>query len=282
MIQIGRQHNPIETITQHIYPVPQEQKMELLLYMLQSQRMYSVLVFSRTKRGADRICRKLKKNDIKAEAIHSDRNQRQRMRALDGFKRGKYQVMVATDVAARGINVEGISHVFNFDVPTFPEDYVHRIGRTGRAEATGDAITFVGYDEIPLIGRIERFIDRKFKGEYCEGFEYKQRLSLSNGPRIASGKKKRPGSAQRKRSKSKRWGQGGESKQKSGGFDKKKNAGAPKRESIKAKKDKNRTESESKKSFKRKAKPNRGSKPGAGSFKRSKKKSANNSRHKSS
>ena len=203
MIQIGRQHNPIDTITQHIYPVPQDQKMELLLYMINRQQMYSVLIFSRTKRGADRICRKLKKNNIKAEAIHSDRTQRQRIRAMDGFKRGKYKVMVATDIAARGINVEGISHVFNYDVPAFPEDYVHRIGRTGRAEATGDAITFVSYDEIPLIAQIERFISHKFKDEYYEGFQYKQHLSLSNGPKRPS-KKQRAGSSQRKRAKAKR------------------------------------------------------------------------------
>ena len=123
---------------------------------------------------------------------------------MDGFKRGKYKVMVATDIAARGINVEGISHVFNYDVPAFPEDYVHRIGRTGRAEATGDAITFVSYEEIPLIAQIERFISHKFKDQYYQGFQYKQHLSLSNGPKRASGKKQRAGSSQRKRAKAKR------------------------------------------------------------------------------
>ncbi|MBW8002848.1 MAG: DEAD/DEAH box helicase [Planctomycetes bacterium] len=201
MIQIGKQHDPIETITQHIYPVAREQKMDLLLYMIDRQQMYSVLIFSRTKRGADKICRNLKKNKIKAEAIHSDRTQRQRMRAMDGFKAGKFQVMVATDIAARGINVEGISHVFNFDVPTFPEDYVHRIGRTGRAQATGDAITFVGYEEIPLIAGIERFIGRTFKDEYYEGFEYKTKLSIKRGPK---GKPAKKGSSQRRREKEKR------------------------------------------------------------------------------
>lgn len=282
MIQIGRQHNPIETITQYIYPVPKEQKMELLLYMIERQQMYSVLIFSRTKRGADRICRKLKQNEIKAEAIHSDRTQRQRLRAMDGFKSGKYQVMVATDIAARGINVEAISHVFNYDVPSFPEDYVHRIGRTGRAEATGDAITFVSYEEIPQVRRIERFIGRTFIGEYFEGFEYKQRLSLSNGPRsIGSGKKKNVGSSQRKRMKAKRAGQGSEPKQKSSGSAKKKKASPPKREAIKAKENKKTTDSKSKKPFKRKAKLNRGSKPASASFKRSKKKAAKKTRHKS-
>jgi ATP-dependent RNA helicase RhlE len=178
MIQIGRQHNPIDTITQHIFPVPKAQKIELLLTMIEDQHMYSVLIFSRTKRGADRICRKLKQHDIKAEAIHSDRTQSQRQRAMEGFRRGKFKVMVATDIAARGINIEGISHVFNFDVPAFPEDYVHRIGRTGRAEATGDAITFVCSDEIEQIRKIERFIDRTFEAEYYEGFQYKLRIQL--------------------------------------------------------------------------------------------------------
>ncbi len=189
MIQIGVTNNPIDTITQHMYPVAREQKMELLLYMMNRQQMYSVLIFSRTKRGADKICRKLKQNDIKAEAIHSDRSMRQRLRALEGFKRGKYQVMVATDIAARGINVEGISHVFNYDVPGYAEDYVHRIGRTGRAEATGDAITFVSQDEIGDIRKIERFIDRTFNDEYYEGFEYDSRFSVKNAPKGAGAKK---------------------------------------------------------------------------------------------
>lgn len=264
MIQIGTQHNPIDTITQHIYPVPKEQKMELLLYMIERQQMYSVLIFSRTKRGADRICRRLKQSNIKAEAIHSDRTQRQRMRAMDGFKSGRYQVMVATDIAARGIDVEGISHVFNYDVPTFPEDYVHRIGRTGRAEATGDAITFVSYEEILQIRKIERFIGRKFKDEYYEGFEYKQRLSLKSGPKSISDNKKRPGSSQRRRTKTNRYSQGSQSQPQSSRFSKKKKAAPAKREDIKAQKNK--------KTFKQKAKLNRNSKSAGTSFKSSRKK----------
>jgi ATP-dependent RNA helicase RhlE len=282
MIQIGRQHNPIETISQYIYPVPKEQKMELLLYMIERQQMYSVLIFSRTKRGADRICRTLKQNEIKAEAIHSDRTQRQRLKAMDGFKSGKYQVMVATDIAARGINIEGISHVFNYDVPAFPEDYVHRIGRTGRAEATGDAITFVSYEEIPQVRSIERFIDRTFKGEYFEGFQYKQRISLSDGPMSSgAGKKKNAGSSQRKRIKEKRAGQGRESKHKSSGSAKNKKASPHKREAIKDNENKKTTDSNSKKTFKRKDKLNRGSKYAGASFKGSKKKAAKRTRYKS-
>jgi ATP-dependent RNA helicase RhlE len=133
-----------------------------------------VLVFSRTKHGADKINRRLERAGILSVAIHSDRTQGQRQRAMEGFKSSKYQVMVATDIAARGIDVEGISHVINFDVPVFAEDYIHRIGRTGRATATGDAITFVSRDEEKYLRQIEKFIGRKLHPEKCEGFNYTQ------------------------------------------------------------------------------------------------------------
>ena len=134
--------------------------------------MFSVLVFSRTKHGADKISRKLKRAGVVAISIHSGRTQNQRQRALDGFRNGKYQVMVATDIAARGIDVEGISHVINYDVPTHAEDYVHRIGRTGRAEATGDAITFVSSEEGKYLREVSKFIGRKLKAQKCKGFSY--------------------------------------------------------------------------------------------------------------
>ena len=182
MIQIGRPRNPIETITQHVYPVRKEQKIDLLIHMLGHPNMYSVLVFSRTKRGADRINRRLKWAGVVSVAIHSGRTQGQRLLAMDGFKRGKYQVMVATDIAARGIDIEGISHVINYDVPAFAEDYVHRIGRTGRATALGDAITFVSYDEQKYLRKIEAFIGREFKHEKFEGFAYTKSDSLQPQP----------------------------------------------------------------------------------------------------
>jgi ATP-dependent RNA helicase RhlE len=171
-IQVGQQRNPIETVTQTIYPVEKPLKIDLLLYMLKETFMYSVLVFSRTKYGADKIRRKLEQAGIPSVALHSGRTQGQRQRALDGFKNGKYQVLVATDIAARGIDVEGITHVINFDVPAFAEDYIHRIGRTGRATATGDAITFVSSEEIKSLRQIEKFIGCKFKPEKCKGFSY--------------------------------------------------------------------------------------------------------------
>ena len=202
MIQIGLQHNPIETITQHIFPVSQTQKMDLLLHLMDTQAMGSVLIFSRTKRGADKICRRLNKSNVNAIAIHSDRTQRQRLSALDGFKRGKYQVMVATDIAARGINVEGISHVVNYDVPAYAEDYIHRIGRTGRATATGDAITFVSTDEVNNLRKIERFIERKFEASIADGFTYTKRVSLGVKTKSKEdSKRSRPGANQRRRAK---------------------------------------------------------------------------------
>jgi len=182
MIQIGRPRNPIETITQHIYPVRKEQKMDLLLHMLNNSQMYSVLVFSRTKHGADKINRRLKAAGIVSAVIHSGRTQSQRLLAMDGFKRGKYQVMVATDVAARGIDVTGISHVINYDVPVYAEDYIHRIGRTGRSEAPGDAITFVSREEEKHLRNIEKFIERKFKPERCKDFTYTKPASPQPQP----------------------------------------------------------------------------------------------------
>jgi ATP-dependent RNA helicase RhlE len=172
VIQIGRPRNPIDTITQHFYTVEKQLKIDLLLHMIEEWRMYSVLVFSRTKYGADKISRRLKRAGIVAVSIHSGRTQNQRQQALDGFASDKFQVMVATDIAARGINVEGISHVINYDVPTHAEDYVHRIGRTGRAEATGDAITFVSSEEGKYLHEVGKFIGRKLKAQKCESFSY--------------------------------------------------------------------------------------------------------------
>jgi ATP-dependent RNA helicase RhlE len=170
LIQIGRPHNPIETITQHWFPVPRQQKIDLLLHMLKDGQMDSVLVFSRTKHGADKIHRRLERAGVGSVSMHSGRNQGQRKRAMDGFKRGRYQVMVATDIAARGIDIEGISHVVNFDVPAYAEDYIHRIGRTGRATATGDAITFLSPEEYKHLHQIEKLIGCQYDMETCPGF----------------------------------------------------------------------------------------------------------------
>jgi ATP-dependent RNA helicase RhlE len=171
LIEIGEQRLPVETVRQSFYSVPKEKKIDLLLFMLEQKELDSVLVFSRTKHGADKISRRLERRGIKSIAIHSDRTQAQRERALSGFRNGQYRVMVATDVAARGIDVEGISHVVNFDIPNFPEDYIHRIGRTGRALATGDAITFVAHDEVDHLRRLERFTSKRHELKKFPGFD---------------------------------------------------------------------------------------------------------------
>ncbi len=240
IIQIGEERNPIETIDQHIYPVQKDQKMAMLLHMLKEHDMFSVLVFSRTKHGADKIKRQLKRANVSADAIHSNRTQSQRQQALDGFKKGKFRVMVATDIAARGIDVQGISHVINYDVPGYAEDYVHRIGRTGRAEATGDAITFVSREESKQLHLIERYIGRKFKPETCKGFDYEgfEIPSINyqgggSGKKTGKGKYKPKSGAGRKSSgtgggKYKSSGQGG-GKYKSAGSAKSKRRGAPKK-----------------------------------------------------
>jgi len=211
VIQIGRPRNPIETITQHFYAVEKALKMDLLLHMIEDWRMFSVLVFSRTKYGADKISRRLTRAGIVAVSIHSNRTQNQRQQALDGFRSGKYHVMVATDIAARGIDVVGISHVINYDVPTHAEDYVHRIGRTGRAEATGDAITFVSSEEQKYLREVGKFIGRKLQPEICKGFSSTKPDSLQPRPAEksksvrhtwkdqAAGKKPRTGRGRRRK-----------------------------------------------------------------------------------
>jgi len=171
-IQVGRRSNPAETVTQVAYEVPKHLKLSLLVALLEQPNMDSVLVFSRTKHGADRIARKLDSVGIKAGTLHSNRSQSQRLRALGAFKAGEVRVLVATDIAARGIDVDGISHVVNYDFPMTNEDYVHRIGRTGRANAVGDALSFVCPDEHGDLRSLERFIGRGLPRRRLDGFDY--------------------------------------------------------------------------------------------------------------
>ena len=175
LIEVGEQQRPVEAIRQNFYTVEQDAKLNLLLHILQSQTLDSVLVFSRTKHGADKISRRLEKSGVKSIAIHANRTQAQRQRALAGFKQRQYNVLVATDIAARGIDVEGISHVINFDTPAFAEDYVHRIGRTGRATLSGDAITFVSSQERKYLKSIEYFVGKKYEVKKYPGFDYAKR-----------------------------------------------------------------------------------------------------------
>jgi ATP-dependent RNA helicase RhlE len=171
-VQIGRRSNPAETVTQFVYEVPSHLKPSLLTHLLEDPKMDSVLVFTRTKHGADRVARKLESVGIKTGTLHSNRSQNQRLRALNDFKAGTVRVLVATDIAARGIDVDGISHVVNYDFPMHAEDYVHRIGRTGRAQAVGDAISFIAPDDHGPLRSLERFIGRGIVRKRAEGFDY--------------------------------------------------------------------------------------------------------------
>src|SRR5256714_4829113 len=174
IIEIGRRANPAETVTQFAYEVRPHLKPALLLHLLADPNFDTVLVFTRTKRGADRIARKLESSGIKTGTIHSTRSQNQRLRALKDFKSGAVRVLVATDIAARGIDVDGISHVVNYDFPMHSEDYVHRIGRTGRAHAIGDAISFITPEDHGPLRSLERFIGRGIVRKKAEGFDYNQ------------------------------------------------------------------------------------------------------------
>lgn len=163
---------PPAAIRQALYPVPKHLKIHLLTALLEQMEISSMLVFTATKQEADIVNRQLNQAGIRASCIHGDFNQRQRISALEGFRSGRYQVLVATNVAARGLDVEGISHVINYDVPEQPEDYVHRVGRTARAEAEGDAITLVTPDDESLIYRIEHLLGYKLERKRLPGFDY--------------------------------------------------------------------------------------------------------------
>ena len=181
-IEIGLRRSPAETVTHALYPVASDQKQELLEELLRRTDYNQVLIFCRTKHGADRVARRLHQQGHAVAVLHSNRTQREREQALNGFRNGRYEVMVATDIAARGIDVEQISHVINFDVPHHPEDYVHRIGRTGRALAAGDAFTIVIAENLPEIAAIERFIAQKIPRVKLEGFPYKYTRLLEAAP----------------------------------------------------------------------------------------------------
>jgi ATP-dependent RNA helicase RhlE len=172
VVQVGRRSEAASTVTHAVYPVPRDRKNTLLVELLKKTGTDSVLVFTRTKHGADRVVRHLEDDAIAATAMHADKSQGERTRALDDFKAGKIRVLVATDIAQRGLDVSGITHVINYDVPQQPEDYVHRIGRTGRAAATGDAYTFMAPDEISMVRAIERTIDQQIPRISVPGFDF--------------------------------------------------------------------------------------------------------------
>jgi len=172
-VEIGARRTPAATVKHVIYPVADAQKTDLLLELLKRVNYNSVLVFCRTKHGADRIAHTLKRNNHAVAVLHSNRTQREREQALRGFREGRYEVLVATDIAARGLDIADVSHVINYDVPQHPEDYIHRIGRTGRAEATGDAFTIMTAEDAGHVFAIERFISQKIPRVKLEHFDYR-------------------------------------------------------------------------------------------------------------
>ena len=174
LIEVAKQNSVSELITHVVYPIESGKKQGLLIHLIQKENLQQVLVFTRTKHGADRLVQRLKRHEITSEAIHGDRNQLQRTQALDNFKQGLIRVLVATDVAARGLDIEELSHVINFELPNNPEDYVHRIGRTGRAGSKGVAISLVSKEENNLLVDIEKLLGIKIKTEQIDGFELKE------------------------------------------------------------------------------------------------------------
>ncbi|WP_234745326.1 DEAD/DEAH box helicase [Burkholderia sp. WTPI3] len=171
LIEVARRNTPAESVAQKIHPVDRDRKRELLTHLIREHNWFQVLVFTRTKHGANRLAEQLTKDGISAMAIHGNKSQSARTRALAEFKNSTLQVLVATDIAARGIDIDQLPHVVNFDLPNVPEDYVHRIGRTGRAGATGEAVSLVCVDEKQLLRDIERLIKREIPQEVIAGFE---------------------------------------------------------------------------------------------------------------
>lgn len=190
LIEVAKQNSVSELITHVVYPVESIKKQELLIKLIKQEDLQQVLVFSRTKHGADRLAQRLNRHDISSEAIHGDRNQLQRTKALDNFKQGLIRVLVATDVAARGLDIEELTHVINFELPNNPEDYVHRIGRTGRAGSKGLAISLVSKEENSALADIEKLLGIKIKAEQIEGFELNELQPRDSNKKAVTGEQK--------------------------------------------------------------------------------------------
>jgi ATP-dependent RNA helicase RhlE len=170
-VEVARRNAPIELVTQVVHPVDKDRKRELLSHLVKTHNWFQVLVFTKTKHGANRLAEQLNKDGIESDAIHGNKSQPQRMRALKRFKDNEIQVLVATDIAARGIDIDALPHVVNYDLPNVPEDYVHRIGRTGRAGSTGDAISLVCREDRSLLTAIERMMKKQVPVKIVPGFE---------------------------------------------------------------------------------------------------------------
>ncbi len=180
-IEIGARRSPKDTVNHVIYPVSDAQKADLVLEILKRVNYDSVIIFCRTKHGADRVAHLLKRNNHAVAVLHSNRTQKEREQALHGFREGRFEVLVATDIAARGLDIADVSHVINYDVPQHPEDYIHRIGRTGRMEATGDAYTLMVAEDIRHVNAIEHFISQKIPRVKLENFDYRYTTLFEQG-----------------------------------------------------------------------------------------------------
>ncbi len=183
-INLASSATPVETVTQWVYEVEPHRKTDLLVDLLKDGRVYNAIVFTRTKSRAERVAGALMRHRVDAERIHGDRSQAQRSRALEAFKKGRHRVLVATDVASRGLDIVDLGHVINYDVPSEPTDYIHRIGRTGRAQRTGDAITFVSRDEAGSFARIEHAIGTPLKRSEHDFMEPPSAQALTVQPQV--------------------------------------------------------------------------------------------------
>ncbi len=194
-ISVGAVSKPVDAVRQAMYTVRHESKLDLLEKIFKDSVIDSALIFMRTKSRTERVMKSLRRLGFQAHAIHGDRTQKQRQQALDGFREGRYKILVATDVAARGLDVEGISHVINYDIPENADDYIHRVGRTARANTEGDAITFVAPDDITALEGIERTLGRHIPEEKWEGSV--EVLRLFTTPEEKTERVKRAGSRRR-------------------------------------------------------------------------------------
>ncbi len=191
-VQVARRNAPIELVRQVVYPVDRQRKRELLSHLIRTGRIDRALVFTRTKHGANRLAEQLAYDGIDAVAIHGNKSQGQRIRALDDFKEGRAAILVATEVAARGLDIDGLPHVVNYELPTVPQDYIHRIGRTGRAGMEGDAISLVCIDERNLLEDIERLLRGPIPWETVPGFEPDRRVLAEPIPEVTRGGRPSP------------------------------------------------------------------------------------------
>jgi ATP-dependent RNA helicase RhlE len=202
-ISVATNGKPAEGIDQVVYPVDRQRKRELLSHTIGAQNWRQVLVFTRTKHGANRLATQLEKDGLKSAAIHGNKSQAARVRALNEFKEGKVRVLVATDVAARGLDIERLPHVVNYELPHVPEDYVHRIGRTARAGQKGHAVSLVCVDEHKLLADIEKLLQTKIRRETAPGYEPDPRIKAEP---ITRGRGQRPSGRKKSRRSSGRSG----------------------------------------------------------------------------